>query len=84
MEKIVCTTDEIIYNIKDETKFNLEFFMEDLRKKINNIDLIYRVEQFRLRQLYPYDYFIKEIINQNTNKIKYNLNKYQSILFFNQ
>ena len=71
LEKIMCTTDEIIYNIKDVNKFNLEIFMKKVSTTLPDFDIIYRVEQFVLKQIYPYDYFVKEIINTNTNQIEF-------------
>lgn len=52
-------------------KFNLEVFMNKVNTTLPDFDLIYRVEQFVLKQIYPYDYFIKEIINKNINQIEF-------------
>jgi len=69
LEKIMCSTDEIIYNIKDINNFNYEDFVSLLSKSNQNLNLIYRIEKFTLKQLCPYDYFIKEITNSNIKNI---------------
>lgn len=67
INKISCTSDEIIYEIIDVDNFNFDDLVENI-KQIDPDFSIYRVESFYLRQLKPYDYFIKEISKSNDPK----------------
>lgn len=73
INKIGCTRDEIIYEILDIDNFDFDNLVENI-KQIDPDFLIYRVETFYLRQLKPYDYFIKEITKSNdpkSNKVQF-------------
>lgn len=67
--KTVCTTDEIIYEVSDN--YDIAYF----NSKIHEIDpdqSVYRVEKFKLVQLTPYPYFVKEIdMPTGINKIQF-------------
>lgn len=67
LNKICCTRDEIIYEIIKPVDFDFVSFVENI-KQIDPDFSIYRVESFYLRQLKPYDYFIKEIDKSNDPK----------------
>ena len=83
MIKTTCLTDEIIYEIIYEIKdidgfnfdeFNFDEFISKIKVVEENFNSIYRVEQFKLKQFLPYDYYVKEIINStdfdnSTNKL---------------
>lgn len=64
MKKVVCTTDEIIYEIDEN--YNIADFINKV-KDIDPTERIFRIEKFRLVQLKPYKYFVKEIICNNSN-----------------
>ena len=67
INKIGCTRDEIIYEIIDPDNFDFDSIIDIV--KITDPDFsIYRVETFYLRQLKPYDYFVKEISKSNDTK----------------
>lgn len=61
MIKITCLTDEIIYEFVDTDGFNFDEFISKIKVVDENFNSIYRVEQFKLKQLLPYDYYVKEI-----------------------
>ena len=67
INKINCTRDEIIYEIIDPDNFDFDSLIENI-KQIDPDFSIYRVETFYLRQLKPYDYFVKEIDKSNDQK----------------
>jgi hypothetical protein len=67
INKINCTRDEIIYEIIDPDNFDFDSLIENI-KQIDPDFSIYRVETFYLRQLKPYDYFVKEIDKSNDPK----------------
>lgn len=58
MKKVVCSTDEIIYEI--DKSYNIEDFIESV-KKIDPTESVYRIEKFNLTQLQPFNYFVKNI-----------------------
>lgn len=61
MKKITCLTDEIIYELTDDDVFNFDDFISKIKVVDDNFNSIYRVEQFKLKQILPYDYYVKEI-----------------------
>lgn len=65
-DKITCLNDEIIYEIKDINTFNFNQFVEKINKINPHFDQIYRVEQFKLKRIAPYEYYIKEISSTNS------------------
>lgn len=75
MKKVVCSTDEIIYEI--DKSYDISDFINSI-KQIDPSESVYRVEKFNLLQLCPYNYFVK-IIQANTNidDIKLFNTKYQ-------
>lgn len=73
IKKITCLTDEIIYEIMDADVFNFDDFISKIKVVDENFNYIYRVEQFKLKQFLPYDYYVKEItystdFDNNTNR----------------
>jgi hypothetical protein len=67
INKIGCTRDEIIYEIIDSDNFDFDNLIDSIRT-IDSDFLVYRIETFYLRQLKPYDYFVKEISKSNDPK----------------
>jgi hypothetical protein len=61
IKKITCLTDEIIYEIMYIDGFNFDEFISKIKVVDENFNSIYRVEQFKLKQFLPYDYYVKEI-----------------------
>lgn len=58
LKKVVISTDEIIYEISNTFDVTqLTYILDSLDKERK----IYRVEKFKLIQLKPYSYFVKEI-----------------------
>lgn len=75
IKKITCLTDEIIYELTDADRFVFDDFISKIKVIDENFNSIYRVEQFKLKQILPYDYYVKEITQSS------NLNKYQNIIY---
>jgi hypothetical protein len=67
VNKIGCTRDEIIYQIIDPDNFDFNRLIE-IVKTIDVDFSTYRVETFYLKQLKPYEYFVKEISKSNDPK----------------
>lgn len=65
MRKVVCSTDEVIYEVDKE--FDVNAFIEKV-KTIDPNETTYRIEKFKLVQLKPYSYFVKEI---HTGKVQF-------------
>ena len=61
-KKITCSTDELIYEIPEN--YDLTEF-ENKMKTIDADKKIYRIEKFKLFQFRPYNFFVKEIINED-------------------
>lgn len=74
LKKILCLTDEIIYEITDVNEFNFNNFVNTVKKSLTttNFNQIYRVEQFELKKIYPYDYYLKKISHSNLEAIDNN------------
>lgn len=68
LTRVVCNTDEIIYEIQQPGLFDFEYFIKQA-KKIDPKLTIYRIEKFSLNKLNPYDYFIKQIFNSNEQNV---------------
>jgi hypothetical protein len=69
--KIVCSMDEIIYSVKNPESFDFNKFIQIINH-LDSKNQIYRVEQFILKQIEPYTYYIKEIMNSNSIVCKIN------------
>ena len=65
LTQVVCNMDEIVYKITNPTNFYFTNFMDIIMKKLDPNNQIYRVEQFVLKKINPYDYWIKKISCSN-------------------
>jgi hypothetical protein len=65
MKKVMCSIDEVIYEVDKE--FDVNAFIE-IVKTIDPDETTYRIEKFKLIQLKPYSYFVKEI---HTGKVQF-------------
>ena len=70
LNQIACNMDEIVYRIINPNIFNFNNFICTIINKLDPYNQIYRVEQFVLKKLSPYDYWIKEITYSNETEIK--------------
>lgn len=66
MEKVVCSNDEIIYEVPENFKLDS---LQQLVDKIDPERKIYRVEKFKLLQFDPYPYYLK-VLTTGKNQLK--------------
>lgn len=67
--KVSCTKDEIIYQLDGLENVQMLFdFVNNIANALDPTQSIYRVELFELKQLTPYDFFVKKIFYSNDFK----------------